>query len=343
MSNTELIKLTEEKIDSNDKLRSFISRSKDLANVICPETVQFSDISLKYGIAKIDVDPTNEKQVWKDKSSGELIFHLSKKKEFADAVGVKWSNPKIIERRFDEKGQVTYVAASIVGKLKSVDGSVKESEQLGVYDYFADKNNFSNETQIKKRRYKADQNALSNAQYRCLTDLLPKLRGSYKFEDLKKPFILTYVIEDKNELLKGLPLEDQILIKKKAAEKAFGISSAIYPSSPENNNHPALPESKQNQDNNNNIPDANFTDIPQGESGISHAEQNKIIADEFRNVPQKERTEKIMNLIKIKGWKHPKGAIVTATMIEKASVDDQIKRIEEMLNMPDEVEEEVSL
>ena len=49
-----------------------------------------------------------------------------------------------------------------------------------------------------------------------------------------------------------------------------------------------------------------------------------------------------MNLIKLKGWKHPKGVTVTAAMIEKAPLDVQIQRLEELLNMP-AVAEEVGL
>lgn len=343
MSNTDLIKLTETKIGDNTALSTFVEKAKTQTICLFPETVQFTDPALKFGAAIVSIDTKidsygNNKDIYKN-TDGTFCLHLSKINEISQHAGIQITDSRILERKTDEHGRVTFIEHQVRGRVKYVDGSIKEDVATGKYDYFRDLDKYNSEKQIKGRRSHAEALAESNAKTRLYNKLNFKLPSSFTLEELKKPFLVPFVIEDKNELLKDLPAEDQLQIKREVARKRMGlIDNQMYPQQKIVQNSAALPES-----NNENISDANYTDIPQGESGISHAEQNKIIADEFRNVHQKERTAKIMNLIKIKGWKHPKGAIVTATMVEKASVDDQIKRIEEMLNMPDEVEEEVGL
>ncbi len=350
MSNTELIKLTETKIGDNTALSTFVEKAKSVTICLFPETVQFNDPALKFGAAIVSVDTKldqygNNKDVYKNESGG-YCLHLSKINEISQHAGIQITDSRILERKTDEHGRVTFIEHQVRGRVKYVDGSIKEDVATGKYDYFRDREKYVDyktgapkEKMIAGRRSHAEALAESNAKTRLYNKLNFKLPSSFTLEELQKPFLVPFVLEDKNELLKDLPIEDQLQIKREVARKRMGlVDNQMYPQ------NSAQVQNKLPEVNNENISDANFTDLPQEQTGPSKAEQNKIIADEFKTVPQKERTEKIMNLIKIKNWKHPKGAIVTASMIEKATVDDQIKRIEEMLNMPDAVvEEEVSL
>ena len=340
MNNTALIRLTEERIGDNTALSTFVEKAKQHTVCLFPETVLFTDPALKFGAALVTVDTNldkygNNKDIYRN-SDGSYCLHLSKINEISQHASIQVTESRILERKIDEKGRVVFIEHQVKGRLKYVDGSIKEDIATGKYDYYRDLEKYTSEKQINGRRSHAEALAESNAKTRLYNKLNFKLPSSFTLDKLKKPFLVPFVIEDKEELLKQLPAEEQAALRKKLIEKRLGIANTIY-SDPEQKQIPSAPvEEKSNSD----IPDASFTDLPEANSGLSKKEQNKIIADEFRTVSQTERTEKIMNLIKIKGWTHPKGAIVTATMIEKASIDDQIKRIEEMLNMQDLVEEE---
>lgn len=332
MSN--IIEFTKQRIDNNNQLQTFVQQARTVANVIFPETLPFSDKYNKLGAEIVTVDAKNSNHVYKNESGG-FCLHLSKLNEIAKAAKIRVIGSKILERKTDETGRVTFISHQVTVQYRTISGEMISESYTGKYDYFNDLATKS-DGQTKSRRKHAEALAESNALYRAFNKVLPQLPQSFKEHEFSKPFLIPYVEEDKNAMLAEFTEEEQKQLKKELYRKRMGlVDEQMYP---QNNVAPALPESK-----NENISDANFTDLPQEQNGPSKAEQNKIIADEFRNVPQTERTTKIMNLIKLKGWKHPKGAIVTSTMIEKATIDDQINRIEEMLNMPDEVEEEVGL
>ncbi|MBI1939149.1 MAG: hypothetical protein HYS25_13655 [Ignavibacteriales bacterium] len=341
MANDKLMALTKERIDNNDKLQSFVESAKAITIPLFPETVQFTDTSLKYGAAIVSVDLTldnygNNRDVYKNESGG-YCLHLTKLNEIAQQAGLQIIDSRVLERRVDERGRVTYIEHQVKWKMRSVDGSIKEGTATGKYDYFRDYDTYKkdgkpNEKQINSRRKHAEALAESNALTRAYNKAIAKLPSGFTLEELKKPFLIPYVIEDKDELLKDLPKEDQLQLKKELARKRLGIADQIYTSQKK-----AEPENATYEVINDHHPEtqSSSTAVP----SMSKEEENKILANEFRNANQAERTEKILTLIQRKGWKHPGGVQVTAAMIEKAELTTQIERIEMLLNMPDPVEE----
>lgn len=339
--NQALIKLTEERINNNTALSHFIEKAKAITIPLFPETVQFTDTALKYGAAVVTVNTQldnygNNRDIYKNESGG-YCLHLSKLNEIAQQAGIQIIDSRILERKVDENGRVTFINHQVKGRMKSVDGSIKEAVVTGKYDYFRDyekyidRNGKRLDKMIASRRNHAEALAESNALSRLFTKLIAQIPTNFTLDELKKPFLIPYVIEDKDELLKQLPEVDQLAIKKDLIRKRLGIADLIY-ASPEQ-----IDKQIEKQ-----IEEANVTviqDEPKEEPYLSNQEQNRIIASQFKDVPQKERTEKILALIQRKGWKHPSGVEVTAAMIEKATIDTQIKRIEELLNISDEVEE----
>jgi hypothetical protein len=326
-----LIKLTEERINTNEQLVSFVERAKAVTIPLFPETVQFTDTALKYGAAIVTVDTTldnygNNRDVYKNESGG-YCLHLSKLNEIAQQAGIQITDSRILERKTDERGRVTFIEHQVRGRLKSVDGSVKEDVATGKYDYFRDQEKYTSEKQVKSRRSHAEALAESNAKTRLFNKLVAKLSSSFTLEELKKPFLIPYVIEDKDALLAGLPVEDQLSIKKEVARKRLGLVDAIY-----------APPQGYEQSKGEQIQDAEViteTITEEKKPLLSPEEQNHNAALTYKDAPQKERTEKILNLIKIKDFKDPNGTAFTAARIEKASVDDQVKFIEKLLNLPD--------
>lgn len=333
---TALVKLTEEKIGNNNQLQAFVQQAKAVANVIFPENIQFADPSLRYGVRQVTVNSGDSKQVYKDKTTGDYLLHSSKIKEFVDAVSIRWTDSQLEERKYDEKGQVTYVRVKVFGELKSVDGTIKQTVASGTYDYYADKINFDSEKQVNKRRYKADQLAETNAKYRAVKDLFPKLPSLFSESDLKKPFFIPYVLEDKNlaieNALKDLPVEDQTLLRKQRAAHIMGIADTIYsPSIGQRQiENTSAPEKTSN------VQDAN---IIEEKPMFTPEEKAHIDAETYRDAPVKERIEKILTLYKLKGLKNADGSEVTAAQVEKSSIDKQIIVIEKLLLMDDQNQE----
>ncbi|MDD4292012.1 MAG: hypothetical protein PHX51_07255 [Clostridia bacterium] len=334
-NNNALLKLTEERIDSNEALQTFVEQAKAVTIPLFPETVQFTDSALKYGAALVTVDTKldtygNNRDIYKNESGG-YCLHLSKLNEIAQQSGIIITDSRILERKTDEQGRVVFISHQVRGKLRSIDGSIKEDVATGKYDYFRDKEKYSKEGQIKSRRTHAEALAESNAKTRLFNKLVAKLPTSFTIDELKKPFLIPYVLEDKDELLKGLPKEDQLAIKRDLARKRLGLADTIY-------GYNSAP-SQQKQ-----IEDAAVTVMEEEEPkknnlGISTEEENHILAEEFRDADQKERTEKILGLIELKGYQDPTNVPFTAQRIEKNSLDTQIKFIEKLLNLPDLVEE----
>ncbi len=344
MTNDKLIDLTNERIDTNDKLQSFVQKAKLVTIPLFPETVQFTEPSLKYGAAIVSVDLTldqygNNRDIYKNESGG-YCLHLTKLNEIAQQSGLQITDSRVLERKIDEKGRVTYIEHQVKWKLRSIDGSIKEGVATGKYDYFRDLESFKDkegkprEKQINGRRKHAEALAESNALTRAYNKAIAKLPQGFTLDELKKPFLIPYVIQDKDELLKQLPIETQNKVREDLVRSQLNIANKIYGG-----------PTKQ-------VEDAQFTDVtntahipnPSQEGNkISKEEENKILANEFRQASQEERTNKILTLIKLKGWKHSSGAEVTAAMINKAELNTQIERIETLLNMPDLVEAEASL
>jgi len=330
-----LIALTKERIDDNNKLQTFIERAKQITIPLFPETVQFVDKALKYGAAIVTVDINidqygNNHDIYKNESGG-YSLHLSKLNEIAQQAGIQIIDSRIIERRVDEYGRVTFINHQVRGRMKSIDGTIKEIVVTGKYDYYRDIEYYgkgdANNKQVKARRKHAEALAESNAIYRLYNKLIAKIPQSFTLEELKKPFLIPYVIEDKDALLKELPENEQILIKKELVRKRLGLIDSIY-----SNNKIEQVEQVETI-----VVDDDDPEMLQNEK-LSKEEENKILAEEFRNVPQKERTEKILKLIELKGYKDPSGAAITAKRIENNSIESQIRFLEKLLNMPDKEE-----
>lgn len=348
---TEVLSLTKEVIDSNDKLQTFIEKAKSLTIPLLPETIQFADSSLKYGLALVSVDLKldqygNNRDIYKN-SDGTYCLHLSKTNEIRQQSGLQIVDSRPIERKVDENGQALLIIHQVKGRLRSVDGSIKEDVATGKYDYFRDKAKYLKRDgseitgMINSRRAHAEAIAESNAMTRLFNKMLAKLPSGFTLDELKKPFLVPYVLEDKDELIKDLPADEQVKLKIEVARKRLGLANDIYPASPVS---PVVPE-YQAPINNDYKPDTSGKPEPEEaqiveeQTGIDKAEENKILAKEFRQTSQKERTEKILTLIKLKDYKDPNGIAITVSRIEKQSLDNQIIFIEKLLNLSDSSEE----
>lgn len=324
-----LMKLTEERINNNHQLVSFVEKAKAVTIPLFPETVQFTDTALKYGAALVSVDIKTDqygsnRDIYKNESGG-YCLHLSKLNEIAQQAGIQITDSRILERKTDERGRVTFISHQVKGRLKSVDGSIKEDVATGKYDYFRDAEKYTSEKQIKSRRSHAEALAESNAKTRLFNKLVAKLPTSFTLNELKKPFLIPYVIEDQNELLSQLPKEEQVKVKSELVRKRLGLIDTVYPAS-------------QKQ-----VEEAVVTEVVADEqkttSDPAPNETPEFIAETYREAPQNERTEKILQLIQLKNFQDPNGTPFTASRIEKNSLDNQIKFIKKLLEMPDAEEE----
>lgn len=334
MTSTALLKLTEVKINDNTTLVNFIEKAKALTIPLFPETVQFTDPALKFGAAIVTVDVNNDKDIYQNES-GKYSLHLSKLNEIAQQSGIQVVDSKILERKVDEKGRVVFISHQVKGRLKSIDGSIKEMVVVGKYDYFRDCEKYAGKNKmINNRRTHADAIAESNALTRLFTKLVAKLPTSFTLEELKKPFLIPYVIEDKDEILRQLPEEEQIAIKRDLVRQRLGLMNEIYNHKEEEVKQEEIINYIQD-DNEEDEEDESLIEIEQQQ--VNEIKKND--AEYYRNVSQKERTEKILNLIKLKNYKDPKGIALTKERIEKNSLDNQIKFLQKLIDLPyDEVE-----
>lgn len=334
MTSTALLKLTEVKINDNTTLVNFIEKAKALTIPLFPETVQFTDPALKFGAAIVTVDVNNDKDIYQNES-GKYSLHLSKLNEIAQQAGIQVVDSKILERKVDEKGRVVFISHQVKGRLKSIDGSIKEMVVVGKYDYFRDCEKYAGKNKmINNRRTHAEAIAESNALTRLFTKLVSKLPTSFTLEELKKPFLIPYVIEDKDEILRQLPEEEQIAIKRDLVRQRLGLMNEIYNHKEEEVKQEEIINYIQD-DNEEDEEDESLIEIEQQQ--VNEIKKND--AEYYRNVSQKERTEKILNLIKLKNYKDPKGIALTKERIEKNSLDNQIKFLQKLIDLPyDEVE-----
>lgn len=336
--NAQLIKLTEERIDSNTALSTFVNRAKELTIPLFPQTVHFTDPALKFGAAVVSVNTQldsygNNRDIYKNESGG-YCLHLSKLNEIAQQAGIQIIDSRILERKVDETGRVTFINHQVRGRMKSIDGSIKEVVTTGKYDYFRDVESLGkgdpNKNQVKARRKHAEALAESNAITRVYNKLIAQIPTNFTLDELKKPFLIPFVIEDKDAILNQLPEDERKEVVKELVRKRLGIADQIY----------GAPAQQ--------IENANITIIddepeapaqPQVE-GLTVEQQNRIIAKEFEGSPQAERTEKILNLVKLSGYQDPSGIAITASRIEKQSVENQINFLERLLNLQSKLQTE---
>lgn len=362
MANEALIKLTEEKINSNTELSRFIDKAKTLTIPLFPETVSFTDPALKFGAALVHVSTEldnfgNNRDIYKNETGG-YCLHLSKLNEISQTAGIQIIDSRILERKVDESGKITFIEHQVRGHMKSIDGSIKELVTTGKYDYFRDVEKFmkpgetdkygkpKGEGQVRSRRSHAEAISESNAISRLYNKMNCKLPSNFTLEELKKPFLVPFVIEDREELLKDFTPEEQKEIRKKIALGRLNVADAIYQTPQQLHSsanvtapdrEPVNPKRNDNVLAAENVADAQIVE-EQKTFHLSPAEENKIKANEFRDSPQAERTKTILTLITKTGWKHPKGQTITQAVIEKAPIDTQLARIEELLNLQSEGE-----
>ena len=339
-----LIKLTDVRINDNTSLSAFIDNAKAVTIPLFPETVQFTDSALKYGAAIVSVNLNldqygSNKDIYKNESGG-YCLHLSKINEIAQQSGVQITDSRILERKVDERGRVTFIEHQVKGRMRSVDGSIKEDVATGKYDYFRDLEKYVKKDgtaitgMINSRRSHAEALAESNAKTRLFNKLVAKLPSSFTLDELKKPFLIPYVIEDKNELLKDLPKETQQKIKEEVARKRLGLMDDIYPAKK------VIEEAQVvTADEDQSMHQVSEANIVEEKPMFTPAEKAKMDAETYKDAPQKERTEKIVTLYKLKGIRNKDNSEITAHQVEKASIDKQIEAIEKLLLTPDYSEE----
>jgi hypothetical protein len=337
--NAQLIKLTEERIDSNTALSTFVQKAKEITIPLFPQTVQFTDPALKFGAAVVSVSTQldsygNNRDIYKNESGG-FCLHLSKLNEIAQQAGIQIIDSRILERKVDETGRVTFINHQVRGRMKSIDGSVKEVVTTGKYDYFRDVESLGkgdpNNKQVKGRRKHAEALAESNAITRVYNKLIAQIPTNFTLDELKKPFLIPFVIEDKDALLNQLPEDERKEVVKELVRKRLGIADQIYGAPAqqiENANVVTI------------IDDEPETPTPPQVEGLTIEQKNRIIAKEFEGTSQAERTEKIINLVKITGYTDPNGVAITASRIEKQLVENQINFLERLLNLQSTMQNE---
>lgn len=341
-----LSKINNKLIGSNTELQTFYEDIKALTIPLIPETLNFGvrpELKLSATLVTVDtqVDQSKNNRDIYSTDGGKFALHLTKLNEIAQAAGLRITDSRIIERQTDDQGLVIYISHQMKWEMKSIDGSMKDGTVTGKYDYMADladqKAKKKTEAQIIKRRRHADALAESNCLTRAISKALAKLPQSFSLEELKKPFLVPCVTEDKRELLKGLPPEAQAELKKMEAARALGLLEVMYPQqkrevAPDTASFVETPADTTPQSHSPSTPAYETAQVVE-ETTMSQTEMNKIIAGEFRDASQQERTEKILALAKLTGYKLPGGKEVNAGTIERSTLEKQISTIEYLLNL----------
>lgn len=337
MGNAELVKLTQEVVGTNERLGQILSMVKEKTICLVPETINIGiKPELKMGLSLINVDSkVDDKGNGKDvfKVDGTFAFHLTKLKEIAQRANVVVTSSRVTEVQTDDKGRTILVKHELGWERLDLDGFMRRGVTTGTYDYSADKLHRAN--QAEKRNKHAFSHAESNAYTRMVSDAIANLPRGMSKDDIQKPILVYTVVEDKNELLKDLPKEIQLEIKKAQAAKAFGVMDQIYGTQQQPQQQ--LPQQSEQPSAKAHAADSvAYEEVPADDGyNLTPQEQNKIIAQEFRDASQKERTEKVLALCRIKNVKNKNNSEITGPQIEKQSVEDQIIFIEKLLNLPD--------
>lgn len=336
----ELVNVSKQMIASNEEMSTFLQKLKDQTIPLFPDTVNFGvRPEFKLSATIVKVDPNNPRDVY-PVDGGKVALHLNKINEIAQAADLKITDSRILEREVDERGRVVYINHQVKWEMKSIDGTTKTGVATGKYDYYNDLAT-KKEGVVKSRRKHAEALAESNARTRAFNMGVAKLSQAFDKKELAKPFLIPCVVQDFTELLKDLPEDEQLRLKKLYAAKQMGVGEQLYPSSQPSSG--ALPPSSSPGENVNSpdektgsvkmvkkedVQDADFT-----EESFSKAEIIHIRAEEHRGTPQKNRTKVILDLVKQKDYQDPNGKAITVTRIEKQSEDNQIKFIEKLMNL----------
>ncbi|MDQ7818703.1 MAG: hypothetical protein RDU14_16880 [Melioribacteraceae bacterium] len=369
MTDSSLLNITNQKVNDNTQLQQIFAQADQKTNNLVASSMTFgARPELVLGFTLITVNTTLEKYTYNqkeydqksngdiflvDKKSKRYALHLRKLKEIAQAAGVEITHQKEIDHQYDDNGKTTYVKFELGWKMVSIDGSTKSGLQIGEYSYLAqvekhkkDDGNV-NEDFIEKQRGDGAKLAMSNALGRAIKDALPKMKGTFTIDELKKPFLVPCVIKDLSKLLEKYPDVEKMLLAKE-----LGISNLIYSHQNEMlenhlQNNLQLNEPSGEKDNQPGIkPDKDKVEQPEplpSDTKVAAAqvseptlqEKNKITAKEFQEQPENVRVKKIEDLLiqKGKSW-------TGKSAIEKYTPAQHVKFIEDLLNLPDAIVEE---
>lgn len=353
-------------VQDNNSLSVFLQKIEKIMIPLVPEMLNFVKPELKLGFEKINV--IKERDAYY--VQGGYALKLTKLNEIAVAAGIQISCGRNPEKTYDDAGRIINVKHYVEWTYRNIDGSIKRGEISGEYNYSEDIQKFTAKedkfddnkklklkkgdvdwNSVNQRRAKAGQLAESNAIYRAINKALPKLRGTYTAEELKKPFLVPCVIEDTADMLAKYPDLEREYIKSK-----LGIVGMLYADQqqvesvrnefrtaptaerkPEDKPQPK-PETKNVEDakvieekpkaaeNEKEDPDAKL--FPPGM--VDKDERAKFYAEQFKDSPQQERTKIITDLIEKKKFERKN----KNTSIEAYSIDKQIEFIEMLWKLP---------
>ena len=382
MTDNSLLNITNQKVNDNTQLQSIFAQADQKTNNLVPSSMTFgARPELVLGFTLVSVNTEFEKYSFKnkkgdtinaeqqsngdvflvDKKSKRYALHLRKLKEIAQAAGVKITHQTEIDHQYDEKGKTTYVKFELGWEMINIDGSTKSGMQIGEYSFLAQVEKHKkddgtmNEDFLEKQRGDGAKLAMSNALGRAIKDALPKMKGMFTIEELKKPFLVPCVIKDLSKLLEKYPDVEKMLLAKE-----LGISDMIY------SHQNKMLESHLTANDNLQLKAADIPEplpeelnkkqpIPEistGGSGIeppatetkvtapssedpTPQELNKITAKEYQDQPEDARVKKIKDLLKQKGksW-------TGKSAIDKYTAVQHVKFIEDLLNLPDAIVED---
>ncbi|MHB8840980.1 MAG: hypothetical protein ACYC56_04190 [Candidatus Aquicultor sp.] len=382
-----LFDITNRKVSDNTQLQSIFAQADQKTNNLVPSSMTFgARPELVLGFTLITVNTLFEKYTYQNKeydqkSNGDIFLvdkktkryalHLRKLKEIAQAAGVKITRQTEIDHQYDDKGRTIYVKFQLDWEMISIDGSMKSGMQIGEYSYMAQVEKLKkddgslNEEFLEKQRGDGAKLAMSNALGRAIKDALPKMKGTFTIDELKKPFLVPCVIKDLSKLLEKYPDVEKMLLAKE-----LGISEMIYghqnkmledhlaanenlqlkaaeviePLPEELKEGKSLPAEKEIPSSGSGIEQSQEQTSSQQSVETKSAAQvseptpqelNKITAKEYQDQPENVRVKKIEDLLKQKGksWtgKNP---------IDKYTAVQHVKFIEDLLNLPDAIIED---
>ncbi|MCK9209207.1 MAG: hypothetical protein M0P61_00085 [Ignavibacteriaceae bacterium] len=348
-------------VQDNSSLSTFLRKVERIMIPLVPEMLNFVKPELKLGFEKINV--IKERDAYY--VQGGYALKLTKLNEIAVAAGIQISCGRNPEKFYDDAGRITNVKHYVQWTYRNIDGSTKRGEISGEYNYAEDIQKFTAKedklddkgkvklpkgeidwNSVNQRRAKAGQLAESNAIYRAINKALPKLRGTYTAEELKKPFLVPCVIEDIADILAKHPeLENEYLRKK------LGLAGMLYAD-------PQQVEKVKNEFRTS-TPAPMFEEKPKAEKiedakvieekpkaaerkvedpdeklfppgMVDKNERAKFYAEQFKDSPQEERTKVINDLIAKKKFERKN----KATSIDTYSVAKQIEFIEMLWKLP---------
>lgn len=351
MTNAIAKRISDQVIKNNDDFTTFLQDLKVQTNPLVPEMIIFTntDYEIRFQLIEVNIklpDGRGNDDIY-SVDGGKYALHSKKLQEIAQAVGMNFTESKTSERLTDKDGLLTYVSHEVRYELLHVDGTKKTGIAIGEYDYSADKSKKRTDKQLLNNRSFAGRLAETNAMSRAIKKAIPGMKSSYTLEELKKPFLVPVVVKNPLKILSGLPENVRNEVQKYYALNQLGLLDKLFPAGISggivSNNLISGPETEIKEDGMEQTTTFVSQEIPEAkmieEREMSQSEENKIIAEEWRMQPQKERTEKILTLVEKKDIKEYKGGPINKSRIENNPVDSQINIIEYLLNQPDVMKE----